>query len=88
MSRRVVVTSQSVQNRYILLAGIASLVLLVGLISYELGQSRAGFSRINAQEDVTVLEAVKKTLAKQNKSILANLYGELSPKSGNRTGDT
>jgi hypothetical protein len=69
MSRRVVVTSQSVQNRYILLAGIASLVLLVGLISYELGQSRAGFSRINAQEDVTVLEAVKKTLAKQNKEL-------------------
>ena len=69
MSRKVVVTSQSQQSRYILWSGIASLVLLVGLVSYELGQNRAGFSRIDAQENVTNLEAENTKLARENKKL-------------------
>ena len=69
MSRKVVVTSQSQQSRYILWSGIASLVLLVGLVSYEFGQNRAGFSRIDAQENVTNLEAENNKLARENKKL-------------------
>jgi len=69
MSRRVVVTNQSQQSRYILWSGIASLVLLVGLVSYEFGQNRAGFSRIDAQENVTNLEAENNKLARENKKL-------------------
>jgi len=70
MSRsRVVVTSQSQQSRYFLWGGVASLILLVGLVSFELGQNRAGFSRIDAQEDVARLKAEKKELSKENKKL-------------------
>ena len=70
MSRRkVVVTHQSMQTRRWLLSGTACLVLLVGLVSYEVGQNRAGFSRIGARESSALLEAQLKDLAKENKSL-------------------
>lgn len=73
MSRKVVVTSQSQRSRYILWSGIASLVLLVGLVSYEFGQNRAGFSRIDAQENVTNLEAENNKLVRENKKLSAHI---------------
>ena len=69
MNRKVVVTSQSEQFRYILWAGIAGLVIVTGLISYELGQNRAGFSRIDAQDNVTRLESENSDLVKENKKL-------------------
>jgi len=69
MNRKVVVTSQSEQVRYILWAGIAGLVIVTGLISYEVGQNRAGFSRIDAQGNVTRLESENSELVKQNKKL-------------------
>jgi hypothetical protein len=70
MSRsRVVVTSQSQQSRYFLWSGIVFVILLVGLVSYEMGQSRAGFSRIDAREDVARLDSEKAQLIKENKKL-------------------
>jgi hypothetical protein len=70
MSRRkVVVTHQSMRTRRWLLSGMVCLVLLVGLVSYELGQNRAGFSRISALESSAQLEAELKERAKENKSL-------------------
>ena len=65
--RKIVVTHQSEQTRRLLLSGAVCLVLLVGFVSYELGQNRAGFSRIDALESATILEAEQKKLTKENK---------------------
>jgi hypothetical protein len=70
MSRRkVVVTHQSMQTRRWLLSGTACLVMLVGFVSYEVGQNRAGFSRIGALESSALLEAELKKLSKEKKSL-------------------
>jgi cell division protein FtsB len=70
MSRRkVVVTHQSMQTRRWLLSGTAALVMLVGLVSYEVGQNLAGFSRIDALESSVLLEAELKKLSKEKKSL-------------------
>lgn len=69
MSRRkVVVTQRSMQTRRWLLSGTAGLFLLVGIVSYEVGQNRAGFSRIGALENSALLEAQLKDLTQKNKS--------------------
>jgi len=69
MSRKVYISSQpQYMRKLLLLFAVAALVLIAALF-YELGQSRAGFSRISALEDAQRLEEENRELLRANKRL-------------------
>lgn len=73
MNRKVYVTNQTERSRQIFIAVGFCVLLIVAVLFYELGQSRAGFSRIQSMEDEAALAKENKELARENKEIREKL---------------
>lgn len=73
MSRKVYVSSYSEHARKLLLLFVVAGLVLVAALFYELGQSRAGFSRISAIEDSERLQAQNRELVRENKRLSEKL---------------
>ncbi len=69
MSRKIYVSTQHEHARKFLLLFVVAALVVIAALFYELGQSRAGFSRINAMEDAERLRAENRELVRANKRL-------------------
>lgn len=69
MSRKIYVSSRPEYARKLLLLFAVAALILIAALFYEIGQSRAGFSRISAIEDAQRLQDENRELVRANKRL-------------------
>ena len=72
-SPNLVVTRQTVQTRRLIRLSLLAGVMLVALVAYEVGQNKAGYSRIESLENIGRLESELKDLKDANKKLSAQI---------------